>query len=259
MFILNFLANIYKVIYHNVLSIGYNFNLFLASVFYSFDLWRRRRDFFLQMYISGVKSLGVVSIVAFFTGMILALQTGIEMSKYGTEEYVGVIILNSLVREMGPFMTAIIIAASVGSAISAEIGTMSVSEEIDALEVMDINPIRFLVVPRVWALSITVPVLSVYSDVLGVIGGAIVAKTQLLLDHDVYFRNALDTLDNKDLFVGIFKAYIFGITIGIVSCSQGLRAKGGALGVGRATRMTVVQSFLLIIIFGYFVTGLFYR
>lgn len=211
------------------------------------------------MYISGVKSLGVVSVVAFFTGMILALQTGIEMSKYGTEEYVGVIILNSIVREMGPFMTGIIIAASVGSAISAEIGTMAVSEELDALEVMDINPVRFLVVPRMWALAIMVPVLSVYSDVLGVIGGAIVAKTQLLLDQDVYFRNALDTFDSKDLFVGLLKAFIFGLTIGTISCSQGLRAKGGALGVGRATRMTVVQSFLLIIIFGYFITGLFYR
>jgi phospholipid/cholesterol/gamma-HCH transport system permease protein len=259
MFIFIFLADIYQAIVKQLRYIGYTFNLFLASGFYFFDLWKRRREFFQQMYISGVKSLGVVSIVAFFTGMILALQTGIEMSKYGTEEYVGVIILNSLVREMGPFMTAIIIAASVGSAISAEIGTMAVSEELDALEVMDINPVRFLVVPRIWALSIMVPVLSVYCDVLGVIGGAIVGKTQLLLDQDVYFKNALDTLDSKDLYVGIFKAFIFGITIGTVSCAQGLRARGGALGVGRATRLTVVQSFLLIIIFGYFITGLFYR
>jgi phospholipid/cholesterol/gamma-HCH transport system permease protein len=238
---------------------GYVFNLFLSTLLYSFDLWKRRTEFVQQMYISGVKSLGVVSIVALFTGMILALQTGIEMARYGTEEYVGIVILSSMVREMGPFMTAIIIAASVGSAISAEIGTMAVSEELDALHVMDINPLRFLVVPRVWALAFMVPVLTVYSDVLGILGGAVVAKTQLLLDHTVYFRNALDALDNKDIFVGLFKAYVFGVTIGSVSCANGLRTTGGALGVGRATRSTVVQSLLLIIIFGYFITGIFYR
>ncbi len=259
MSIIQFLAGISQSIGRIFVSIGYSFNLFLAAILYSFDLWKRKYEFFQQMYISGVKSLGVVSVVAMFTGMILALQTGIEMSRYGTEEYVGIVILNSLVREMGPFMTAIIIAASVGSGISAEIGTMAVSEELDALLVMDINPIRFLVVPRIWALALMVPVLTVYSNVLGVIGGAVVAKTQLLLEYDVYFRNALDTLENKDIFVGLLKAYVFGITIGTVSCANGLRAKGGALGVGRATRATVVQCLLLIIIFGYFITGIFYR
>lgn len=257
--ILKFFANLYIKLENYLLIVGYTFNLFLAVVFFSFDLWNRRLEFFRQMFVSGVKSLGVVSIVALFTGMILALQTGIELSRFGTEEYVGIVILNSMVREMGPFMTAIIIAASVGSAIAAEIGTMAVSEELDALHVMDINPVRFLVVPRIWALAIMVPILTVYSNVLGVIGGAIVAKTQLLLDTDVYFKNALETLENKDIFVGLFKSFVFGLTIGTVSCSQGLRASGGALGVGKATRLTVVQSLLLIIIFGYFITGIFYR
>lgn len=253
------LARLTQWIGEKFYAAGYVFNLYLATLFYSFVLWKRRSEFLQQMYISGVKSLGVVSIVALFTGMILALQTGIEMARYGTEEYVGIVILSSMVREMGPFMTAIIIAASVGSAISAEIGTMAVSEELDALYVMDINPLRFLVVPRVWALAIMVPVLTVYSDVLGILGGAVVAKTQLLLDHSVYFRNALDALDNKDIFVGLFKAYVFGVAIGSVSCANGLRTTGGALGVGRATRSTVVQSLLLIIILGYFITGIFYR
>ncbi len=259
MFILHFFAYFYQILADFVLRVGFIFHLYLSTLFFAYDLWNRREDFFRQMFISGVRSLGVVSIVALFTGMILALQTGIEMSRFGTEEYVGIVILNSMVREMGPFMTAIIIAASVGSAIAAEIGTMSVSEEIDALRVMDINPVRFLVLSRIWALALMVPVLTVYSNVLGVIGGALVAKTQLLLDTDVYFKNALETLENKDIYVGLLKSYVFGVTIGAVSCGQGLTASGGALGVGRATRLTVVQSLLLIIIFGYFITGLFYR
>ncbi len=217
-----------------------------------------RHEALYQLFLTGIKSLGVITVVALFTGMILALQTGLELRRFGQEVNIGTAVTVVMMREMGPFMTALIIAASVGSAIAAQLGTMTVSEEIAALEIMSINPVRFLVMPRLVALSIMVPVLTVYTNILGVVGGAIVGLTQLGVSLTAYFDNATRYAENKDLYVGLFKAFLFGIIITVVSCHQGFSTTEGAVGVGRSTRRTVIISFLTILVVGYIVTRLFY-
>jgi len=219
---------------------------------------RHRREVLMQLFITGIKSLGVLTVVAMFTGMILALQTGLELRRYGQEVNIGTLVCTSMVREMGPFMTALVIAASVGSAIAAQLATMTVSEEIAALEVMSIDPVRFLVMPRLAALLIMMPMLTVYTNILGVVGGAIVGWTQLGVPMSAYFDNAIQYVRNKDLYVGLFKAAVFGAIIAGVACQQGFQATEGAVGVGIATRRSVVISFLTILAVGYMITRLFY-
>jgi len=235
------------------------FMLLESTFFLQFAFSRRNRyETVTQLYITGIKSLGVITVVALFTGMILALQTGLELRRYGQEVYIGSAVAVSMIREMGPFMTGLIIAASVGSAIAAQIGTMSVSEEIAALEVMSINPNRFLVMPRLMALTVMMPVLTVYTNILGIFGGAVVGTTQLGVSIQSYMDNATQFAANKDLYVGLFKALIFGVVIATVSCHQGLMTTEGAVGVGKATRRAVIISFLVILVLGYMITRLFY-
>jgi len=220
--------------------------------------WQRRKEVIRQLYICGIKSFPVTSTVALFTGMILGLQTGLVLRDYGQQAQVGLLVAQTMCREMGPFMTALILAASVGSAIAAELGTMTVSEEIDALHVMSINPVRFLVMPRLFALLVMCPVLTVFTNVVGILGGMLVAYTQLGVSPVAYYDSAINNLHNKELYVGLLKALVFGCLIATVACYQGLAASNGAVGVGRATRRAVVHSFLLILICGYFITRFFY-
>jgi phospholipid/cholesterol/gamma-HCH transport system permease protein len=219
---------------------------------------RNRPEVLNQLFVAGIKSLGVITVVALFTGMVFALQTGLELRRFGREVNIGTAVMIVMIREMGPFMTGLIIAASVGSAIAAQLGTMTVSEEVSALEVMSINPARFLVMPRLAALLVMMPILTVYMNIIGVVGGAIVGKTQLGVSFSAYFDNALLYATNKDLYVGLFKAVLFGAIIATVACHQGFSARDGALGVGRVTRRTVIISFLLILMLGYMVTRFFY-
>ncbi len=219
---------------------------------------RMRREVLIQLFITGIKSLSVITVVALFTGMILALQVGIELRRFGQEVAIGTGVTVTMMREMGPFFTGLIIAASVGSAIAAQIGTMAVSEEVASLEVMSINPVRFLVMPRLLALIIMMPVLTVYTDILGSVGGAIVGYTQLGVPLDAYYENAIRYAQNKDLWVGLLKAVVFGVIIATVACHQGFSATEGAVGVGNATRRTVVISFLTILSVGYMISRLFY-
>ena len=219
---------------------------------------RAMHEAFSQMYVCGIKSLGVITIVGMFTGMILALQTGLELRKYGLQSNIGTAVTVVMLREMGPFMAALIIAASVGSAIAAQIGTMVVAEEIAALEIMSINPVKFLVMPRLVALMVMMPLLTAYTGAVGIVGGAIVGESQLEVTMTAYFDNALIFAVNKDLWVGLLKAWIFGVVITTVSCHQGFSTTEGAVGVGQATRRTVIISFLLILVLGYVVTSIFY-
>jgi phospholipid/cholesterol/gamma-HCH transport system permease protein len=228
------------------------------AFFWLIDIFRRWREVSRQLFVCGVKSFGVTSTVALFTVMILSLQAGIILSDYGQEVQVGTLVSQTMCREMGPFMTALILAASVGSALAAEIATMSVSEEIDALQVMSINPVRFLVMPRLVAFMVMCPVLTIYTNVVGVAGGMLVAHTQLEVSPTAYYENAMAYLGTKEIYVGLLKAWVFGIIIVAVACYQGLAATNGAVGVGRATRDTVVHCFLLILIVGYIITRFFY-
>jgi phospholipid/cholesterol/gamma-HCH transport system permease protein len=164
-----------------------------------------------------------------------------------------------MVREMGPFMTALILAASVGSGMAAELGTMKVSEEIDALDIMAIDPARFLVLPRLLAMAIMTPALTVYTSLVGTLGGAVVSYYQYGVSLARFKSDALSYLAAKDVYTGLLKALVFGIVIAVVGCSQGLRTHGGAIGVGQATRRAVVVAYLLIIVLGYYITFIFFR
>ena len=219
---------------------------------------RNRRELVRQMFLMGIKSLPVISVVGMFTGMILGLQVGLELRRYNQEVYIGSAVMVSLLREMGPFMTGLILSACVGSSMAAQIGTMTVNDEIAALEIMSISPVRFLMTPRIAAMAIMTPVLSFYTCVLGVIGGGIVGVTQLNVPWDQYITMAMDIARMRDLYVGLLKALIFGILITGVSCYQGFTTTEGAVGVGRATRRSVITSFLLMLVLGYIITRMFY-
>ncbi len=218
----------------------------------------RRAAFVDQLYTVGVKSLPVISVVGLFAGMILGLQVGLALSRFNQENLLGAAVMISLMREMAPFVTGICLSACVGSAMAAELGTMTVNDEVAALETMSISPVRFLAAPRVCALLVMSPLLSFYSCVLGVIGGGFVGATQLDVDFRQYMASALSIADVKDLAVGLLKAAICGVVIGGVSCHQGFSAGLGALGVGRAVQKSVIVSFLLILVAGYMVTRLAY-
>ena len=219
---------------------------------------RRRREWVRQMFLMGIKTLPVISVVGMFTGMILGLQVGLELRRFNQEIYIGSAVMVSLLREMGPFMTGLILAACVGSSMAAQIGTMTVNDEIAALEIMSISPVRFLMAPRMAAMVVMTPVLSFYTCVLGVIGGGIVGVTQLNVPWDQYISMAMDIARMRDLYVGLLKALIFGIVITGVSCYEGFTTTQGAVGVGQATRRSVITAFLLILVLGYIITRLFY-
>jgi phospholipid/cholesterol/gamma-HCH transport system permease protein len=230
------------------------FKTFLALRF----VFVKRGEIVKQMYISGVKSMPVCTVVALFGGMILALHSGVQFAKFGQQDFVPTLMINIMNKEMGSFLTAIIITAFSGAAMAAELGTMKVSEEIDALEMMSINPVAYLVMPRVVSMLIMLPTISVYTVVLGVSGGAIVSYFQLGITTDGYFLKVFQSIWVKDMYVGLLKSFVFGLLISSISCANGLRAEGGALGVGQATRVSVVSSYLMVLIIGYFITSLFY-
>jgi phospholipid/cholesterol/gamma-HCH transport system permease protein len=243
---------------------GYTIALTLRTVAAIGNLPRRWRFALDHAYIAGVRALPVTLIVALFAGMILALQTGIELRRLGQTGIIGTITAVSMCREMGPFITAVILAATVGSAMAAELGTMNVSEEVTALEVMSVDPVRFLVLPRVVALSLMAPLVTAISDLVGIYGGSIVGRVHLGISPLYYWTSVAEALSSaehllpKDVYTGLAKAFVFGFTIAIVSCSAGLRADGGALGVGHGVTTAVKNSVILIIVFGFVMTWAFY-
>lgn len=220
---------------------------------------RSRKDLVRHLYATGIRTLPVVTVVSLFTGMILALQVGLELRRFNQESYLGAAVMLSLVREMGPFSCGICLAACVGSAIAAELGTMKVNDEIAALEIMSISPLRFLAAPRLLALVMMAPIVAFFCCVIGTLGGGIVAVTQLSVDFRQYMASAVSIAAAKDLFVGLVKALVFGLVIGTVSIAEGFGAELGATGVGRATQRSVIASFLLILVLGYMITRACYQ
>ena len=217
-----------------------------------------RADFMLQLYKTGIATLPVVTVVSLFMGMILSLQVGLELRRFNQEIYLGAVVMVTLIREMGPFCCGVCYAACVGSAIAAEIGTMKVNDEIDALTIMKISPVRYLAAPRILALVLMAPLTAFFCCIIGTLGGGIVGATQLNVDFAQYMASAMTMAEPLDLYVGLGKAALFGFVIGVVSFSEGVGATLGATGVGKATQRCVVVSFLLILILGYMVTRAFY-
>ena len=232
-----------------------------SIVFVPSVLLRRRglSDLFDQLYATGLRSLPVVTVVSLFTGMILSLQVGLELAKFNQEIYLGAAVMITLVRDMAAFSCGICLAACVGSAIAAEIGTMKVNDEVDALLVMGISPMRFLAAPRVLALVLMAPLLTFFCCIVGTVGGGLVGLTQLDVDFRQFASSAMTVVTTKDLFVGLLKAGVFGLLIGAISVAEGLGTSLGATGVGKATQRSVIASFLAILVFGYMITRVCYR
>jgi phospholipid/cholesterol/gamma-HCH transport system permease protein len=212
------------------------------------DFRKRFPEIVNQSFRATYGSLPVAVLTALFSGMILALQLGMELGKYGQEAQIGYVVAASMCREMGPVMTAIALAGLMGSSYAAELGTMKVSEEIDALEVMSIDPVRYLIMPRVLSLVAASLALTILVDAIGILGGAAVGLTKFGISFDTYFSKAQAILKIHDIWTGLVKAAAFGLSTAIVGCSQGLSTTGGAEGVGRSTQKTVVISFVLVLV-----------
>jgi phospholipid/cholesterol/gamma-HCH transport system permease protein len=238
---------------------GYTIGVIAESTAYLALIGRRWREVVAQLFVASLGSLPLIVITALFTGMIIALQTGVELQRFGQESALGFVVPITICRGMGPVFTAIAVTGLIGSMMASELGTMKVSEEIDALEVMSIDPVYYLAMPRIFALALAVPLLTVYTDAIGTLGGAAVASAKFGVSTDLYFRNAWQILKLKDVFGGLLKAFIFGIVISGIACSQGMRATQGAVGVGRATLRTVVYSFVYILVFEYILTWAIYQ
>ena len=218
----------------------------------------KKDSIFSQMVFAGVGSLAIASFVSFFTGIVIAMQSAYQLSRFGANIYVAPMVSVGLARELAPVLTALVVAGRVGAAIAAELGTMKVTEQIEALETMALNPIRFLVVPRFLALLIMLPCLTVLSDIIGIFGGFLVGVFNLHLDPYRYITFSFKFMQWKDVWTGLIKSVVFAITIAMVGCYTGLKTKGGAEGVGKSTTLSVVTSFILIILFDCILTGLFY-
>jgi phospholipid/cholesterol/gamma-HCH transport system permease protein len=218
----------------------------------------KRYRVFEQVKKAGYESLPIVSLVALFIGFIFALQTAYFMQRIGSEIYIASMVALALVRELGPVITALVVAGRVGAAITAELGSMQVTEQIDALETLATNPIKYLVVPRFLALTIVLPLLTLYADAVGILGSYIICVNKLGISSSMYLNVTYEALKYKDLFTGLFKTVFFGMIIAFVSCFEGFNVEGGAEGVGQATTRSVVISFILIIAADCFFTALFY-
>ncbi|MBI5676670.1 MAG: ABC transporter permease [Nitrospirae bacterium] len=211
-----------------------------------------------EMVKVGYNSVPIVSVIALFVGIILALQSAYQLKRVGAMIYVANLVGVSLTRELAPILTAIIVAGRSGSSFAAEIGSMKSAEEIDALVTMGINPIRFLVVPKLIAMMVMLPALTMIADFIGILGGFLLSVTELQLNPYNYIQQTMNALVIKDIVTGLIKALAFGIVITIVGAYQGFKVEGGAEEVGRRTTASVVTSIFLVIVFDLFFTMLFY-
>ena len=218
--------------------------------------WRQRRKVYDQLFEIGNASLLMACILSLFIGGVIALQTGPLLAERGLATLIGSVVGNSMCKELAPVMMSILIAGRIGSAMAAEIGSMRVYQEIDALRTMNINPVHYLVLPRLVAISCALPVLVIFSIQVGWMGGALVSvfNDRIGVSFPAFFNNLRETVDLAKIMNGLFKSFVFAVVIGTVSCHQGLQTIGGPRGIGRSVTKAVVNSIVLILILDYFVT-----
>ena len=203
-------------------------------------------------------SLPVVALTAVFTGMVLALQSYTGFSRFNAESAIANVVVISITRELGPVLAALMVAGRIGAATAAELGTMRVTDQIDALSTLATNPMKYLVAPRLLAGMVALPLLVVVADILGVLGGFVVSVLKLGFSPDAYLRHTFDFMQASDVISGLVKAAVFGFIIALLGCYQGYRSRGGAQGVGAATTSAVVAASILILAFDYVLTELFF-
>ena len=203
--------------------------------------------FFDQTDRAGVGSIPLVALVSFFLGLTMALLTGYQLRTFGTERLVPGLVTVGFTRELGPLLTGIMLAARIGAAYTAELGTMTVAEEVEAIEAMGIGPLRFLVSPRLLAVVLLMPCLVVVSNIAAMLGGILVSRWQLDISPSYYFQLVHEAMLNRDIIAGVVKSLLFGLIIGLVACYKGLTVQGGAAGVGDATTSSVVTAITVVI------------
>ena len=213
------------------------------------------RNIFRQMEFVGVNSLFVVILTGAFTGAVLALQSYNALKRFGAESLVGPTVALSMARELGPVLTGLMVTGRAGSAMATELGTMRVTEQIDALYTMAVNPVKYLVSPRILAGVFMMPVLAIVTDFVGVLGGYFVAVKMLGVNSGVYIGRTVDFVKAQDIFDGLIKASVFGLILSIVACYHGFNTTGGAAGVGEAATKSVVMGCVLILVADYFLTS----
>jgi len=218
--------------------------------------WRQRQKVFDQLFEIGNASLLMVCVLSFFIGAVIALQTGPILVERSLTSAVGGIVGIAMAKELAPVMMAILIAGRIGSAMAAEIGSMQVYQEIDALRTMNINPIHYLVLPRMIAIAIALPMLVMFSILVGWFGGAVVAQanSQIAIPLQAFYSDLRSVVLTKDVWNGVFKSFCFAVIVGVVCCHQGLATIGGPRGIGRSVTKAVVNSIVLIVIFDYLLT-----
>lgn len=236
----------------------------MAIMLYQSVMWMfvppfKLRNIFKQMEFVGVKSMFVVLLTGSFTGMVLALQSFNALKRFGAESLVGPTVALSMARELGPVLTGLMVTGRAGSAMATELATMRVTEQIDALYTMAVNPTKHLVVPRLIAGILMLPVLTVIADFIGVAGGYFISVNMLGINPGVYIGRTVDFVKVEDIFDGLTKSFFFGLILSLIACYNGFYAKGGAEGVGRAATTSVVMSSVLILIADYILTSIMFK
>ena len=217
------------------------------------------RETLQQMSAVGVSSVPITLVVTACSGMVLALHTANQLKRLGAEGFIGGLVAIASAREAAPVITAIVVAARVGSSIAAEIGTMAVTEQVDALRSLGVSPVRYLVVPRFVAAVLMLPILTIFGDIASILGGMWVAGATASVSYNAFFNSVRAMLTPDDLFRGLVKTFVFGAIIAIVGCNQGLGTRGGAAGVGRSTTSAVVISIVLAYVADYFLSDWLFR
>ena len=245
-----------RVVLENIEETGKIFLLFLSVLAWMFRPPLKLRNIIKQMEFVGVKSIFLVVLTGTFTGMVMALQSYHGFKMFSAESLVGSTVALSMTRELGPVLTSLMVTARAGSAMAAELGTMRVTEQIDALYVMAANPVKHLIVPRVIAGFLMVPLLTVVCDFTGIVGGYFVGVHILNINPGIFVKNILRLVELNDIYSGLVKAACFGLILSLVGCFKGFNTRGGAEGVGRATTEAVVLASISILISDYFLTAI---
>ena len=251
-----FADNLGRMVIRNIEETGKILLLFLSILSWMIRPPLKLRHIFKQMEFVGVKSIFVVILTGTFTGMVMALQSYYGFKMFSAESLVGATVALGMTRELGPVLTSIMVTARAGSAMAAELGTMRVTEQIDALYVMAVNPVKHLIVPRVIASVVMVPALTIVSDFMGIMGGYFVGVKLLNINEGIFVKNITKMVELDDIYNGLIKAAFFGLILSVVGCYKGFNTTGGAEGVGKATTEAVVLSSISILISDYFLTAI---
>lgn len=251
------IASLGKYVDNLLSQVGGATRMIQSSVFWLFRSPFEFHQAMKQGVAIGVNSAGVTALTSLFTGMVLALQAGNTINNiFGDPIFVGTIVAFSLIRELGPVLTGVVVSGRAGAAVTAQIGTMAVTEQIDALYTLGTNPIRYLVIPRMFGFVFTMPVLTLFSNIFGIIGGYLVATYALGVPGEVYLTDITTFMGVRDFMHGFIKSFIFAFMVGTVCCYKGISTRGGAEGVGRSTTGAVVTTIVLILVLDYFLTAI---